>query len=240
MQPVLAEPLSIYETRVTHIRRTPWKRTFAHRSAMWVVDIDRIAQRRPVAAFFKGAVVATDHLDGKGGTLRDALTRFADQEGIDLRDARVLLAAQPRGYGFCFNPISVWWCLDNRDDVIVTVVEVHNTYGDRHAYSLRPGADGRVRVDKAMYVSPFHGVDGTYEVIAPVPGGRLEISVTLRTADDARFSASLVGRRLDSPPWWTPLASLLDALRIRVHGAKLWLRRLPVHPRPVHHQEALK
>lgn len=236
----LRVPVSIYETRVTHIRRTPWKRTFAYRSAMWVVDIDRIAARRRIADFFKGAVVATDHLDGKGGTLRDALTRFADQEGIDLRDARVLLAAQPRAYGFCFNPISVWWCLDPRDDVIVTLVEVHNTYGDRHAYLLRPDADGRAQVDKAMYVSPFHGVDGSYDVIAPVPSDRLDISVALRTGDGARFSASLVGRQLASPPCWTASASLRDSVRIRVHGITLLLRGLPIQPRPTHHQETLK
>lgn len=231
---------SVYETRVTHVRRTPWRRAFTHRSSMWVVDIDRMVHRTRAASFFKGAVLAKDHLDGRHGSLRESLVRFADREGMDLRDARMLLAAQPRAFGFCFNPISVWWCLDGSDEVLATVVEVHNTYGDRHAYLLSAEADGRARIEKAMYVSPFHGVDGTYEVIAPVPGDRLELKVTLHTADGARFSASLVGRRLMSPPWWTAAASLRDAARIRLHGIKLWLRRLPIQPRPTHHQEALK
>jgi len=234
---MIREP-RVYETRVTHVRRTPWKRAFVHRSTMWVVDIDSPVPEG-LGAFFAGRVIARDHLDGASASLREALERFAQREGFDL-GTRVLLAAQPRALGFCFNPISVWWCLDASDEVVATVVEVHNTYGDRHAYLLRPQEHGRAQVDKQMYVSPFHGVDGTYDVVAPVPGDRLEISVSLRTDNGARFSASLVGEIVDSPPWWTPWASLRDAARIRIHGVKLWARRLPIQPRPTHRQEALK
>ena len=233
----------VYETRVTHVRRAPWKRAFVHRSSMWVVDIDAVTPAtRPsqrVRCFVTGSVLARDHLDGASGSLREALERFARREGFDA-GTRALLAAQPRALGHCFNPISVWWCFDASDHIVATVVEVHNTYGDRHAYLLPASAHSRAIVDKAMYVSPFHGVDGTYEVAAPVPGDRLEISVALRTASGARFSANLVGRVLDSPPWWTAWASLRDAVRIRIHGIRLWVRRLPIQPRPPHRQEALK
>ena len=44
------------------------------------------------------------------------------------------------------------------------IVEVHNTYGGRHAYLVHPDEQGRARVDKALYVSPFHGTDGWYDV----------------------------------------------------------------------------
>ena len=79
------------------------------------------------------------------------------------------------------------------------VVEVHNTYGDRHAYLVHPDEQGRARTDKAMYVSPFHGVDGSYDVAVPVPTDRLDIAITLRGHDDgsAPFSASLTGTRSD-------------------------------------------
>ena len=235
---------SVYETRVTHVRRSPWRRVFAHRSSMWVVDIDRSEsrgrRRERALALLKGCVVARDHLDGKGGTLRESLERLAGREGFELGTGPVLLAAQPRAFGFCFNPISVWWSLDPGGDVVTCVVEVHNTYGERHAYVLAPQVGDRARVEKAMYVSPFHGVDGTYEVRAPVPGDRLELAVTLHTEDGARFSASLVGRRLETPPWSTAFASLRDAARIRIHGLKLWARGLRIQPRPTHHQEALK
>ena len=50
------------------------------------------------------------------------------------------------------------------------VVEVHNTYGDRHAYLVRPDASGRASIDKALYVSPFNDVSGSYDLLVPEPG----------------------------------------------------------------------
>ena len=160
----------------------------------------------------------------------------------------IFMAAQPRALGYCFNPISVFWCHDESGELAATVVEVHNTYGDRHAY-LVPAADqddqGRARTDKAMYVSPFHGTDGHYTMTVPVPtNDRLTIVVELHPSEgDARFSASLTGRRdPDSPvrPWRAAPAALRGSLLIRAHGIWLWLRRLPVRPRPTHHQEGVR
>jgi DUF1365 family protein len=123
------------------------------------------------------------------------------------------------------------------------VVEVHNTYGDRHAYLVHPDEQGRARTDKAMYVSPFHGVDGTYDIAAPIPTDRLHVAVTLRGHDEgssAPFSASLTGTRSDVPVRRTLGAALRGSLQIRAHGIWLWARRLPIRPRPRHRQEGVR
>ena len=77
------------------------------------------------------------------------------------------MAAQPRAFGFCFNPITVFWCRTETGAPPCAVVEVHNTYGDRHAYLVHPDEQGRATTPKAMYVSPFHGTDGTYDLAVP-------------------------------------------------------------------------
>ena len=63
---------------------------------------------------------------------------------------------------------------------LCVVAEVHNTFGERHAYLLRArrparSADGRVRMgaDKAFHVSPFMGLEGTLRVRARCRPGRL-------------------------------------------------------------------
>ena len=66
--------------------------------------------------------------------------------------------------------------------------------------SSTPTSRAARRTAKQMYVSPFHGTDGTYELAVPVPGDRLDIAVTLRTDDGAVFSASLAGTRTDDGP----------------------------------------
>ncbi len=149
------------------------------------------------------------------------------------------MAANARALGHCFNPISVFWCLDRAGDRIATVVEVHNTYGDRHAYLVHPDEQGRATTPKQMYVSPFHGTDGTYDLLVPVPGDRLDIAVTLRTDAGEVFSAALSGDRTTDGAWRAAPAALRGTLLIHAHGIWLWARRLPIRPRPRHHQEGV-
>lgn len=229
-----------YATTLVHRRREPLRNTFTHRSHLTVVDLDRVAPDGTVEGA-PGRFLGRDHFTGDDSSVREGLDRFLGQHGIDLRGGRALMAAQPRAFGHCFNPITVHWCWAAGTEggrPAATVVEVHNTYGDRHAYLLLDPdrtAHGRAVVDKAMYVSPFHGTDGRYEVLAPPPDpdtGRLRLAVRLVTDGGARFDATLAGTPCAPPR--LPLAGLRGAALIRAHGVALWARRLPVQPRPHH------
>lgn len=244
--PTPAEP-QVYATTVRHLRRTPWRREFVHRSHLWVSDLDALPPTGTPAArwraFRHGSIEARDHLGDPALSLRENLARFLARHGIELGGGQVLLAAHPRALGFCFNPISVFWCRGEDGSPLATVVEVHNTYGDRHAYLLDPQASAPL--DKQMYVSPFHGVDGQYDVRAPEPDDRLSIAVRLRPAGGPAFSASLRGTRLGPvgagrASRAAARAGLRDALLIRLHGIVLWARGLPIRPRPDHHQEGVR
>jgi DUF1365 family protein len=234
---------AVYRTTITHTRRQPWKRTFTHRSHTWLVDLDELPDHGVLGRF-----EARDHLGRPHATLRGNVTAYLARHGIDLTTpdgrGRILMAAHPRAFGHCFNPISVFWCFDGAGRPAATVVEVHNTYGDRHAYLVHPDEQGRARVDKEMYVSPFHGVDGTYELAVPVPGERLAVAVTLHTDDGATFSASLAGQRVPRAGRGTAIrsatAGIRGALLIRMHGVWLWARRLRVQSRTPHQQPGVQ
>ena len=244
---------TVYRTTVRHTRRRPWKRSFAHTSSTWVVDLDDLPDHGRTA-WARGSFEARDHLGEPERSLRANVEAFLDLHGIELARGgdrgRILMAAQPRAYGYCFNPISVFWCFAGdqtlADVPVAVVVEVHNTYGDRHAYLVHPDASGRAETTKAMYVSPFHGTDGTYAVAVPTPSagpdGRLHVAVTLRTDDGATFSASLTGRPDPRPSasWRAAPATLRASFLIRLHGITLWARRLRIQPRPAHHQEGVR
>lgn len=227
-----------YATTLVHRRREPLRNDFTHRSHVSVVDLDRVTADGSVDGV-NGRFLGRDHFSGDTGSVREGLDRFLAAHAIDLRGGRALMAAQPRAFGHCFNPITVHWCWAAGEEdgrPAATVVEVHNTYGERHAYLLDPertNAEGRCVVDKAMYVSPFHGTDGHYEVLAPPPDpatGRLHLGVRLVTDDGARFDATLTGTPTTPPR--LPLAGLRGTALIRAHGIALWARRLPVQPRP--------
>jgi predicted NAD/FAD-binding protein/DUF1365 family protein len=229
---------AVYRTTIRHTRRKPFARTFENTSRTWLVDLDDLPDHGPLGTF-----EARDHLGDPDRPIRANVEAFLARQGVQLRGGRILMAANARALGYCFNPISVFWCLDGDGHQVATVVEVHNTYGDRHAYLVHPDERGRATTPKAMYVSPFHGTDGTYDLAVPLPGDRLHIAVALRTdaGTDAGavFSASLTGTRTTEGPWRAAPAAIRGALLIRTHGIWLWARRLPIRPRPRHHQEGV-
>ena len=87
-----------------------------------------------------------------------------------------MLASPRSGPGrgsYVFNPLSTHWCYRADGSLACLVAEVHNTYGERHAYLLRPDDAGRAEADKEFYVSPFFEVSGRYLMRFSAPGDRL-------------------------------------------------------------------
>jgi predicted NAD/FAD-binding protein/DUF1365 family protein len=218
-----------YATTIRHTRRVPFKRTFTHESRTWLVDLDHLPDHGVLGTF-----EARDHLGDPDLPLKDNVERFLALNGVETDGGRIVMAANARAFGYCFNPISVFWCHRRSGELAGVVVEVHNTYGDRHAYLVHPDAQGRARTEKQMYVSPFHGTDGYYEIAVPRPGRKLHVTVTLHSDDGAVFTASLDGETTQTSPLRSAPAALRGALLIRAHGIWLWARRLGLRTRPAH------
>ncbi len=150
------------------------------------------------------------------------------------------MLALPRTLGQVFNPLTVYWCYDAAGAPVCVVAEVHNTYGERHCYLLRPDAGWRAAAAKELYVSPFFDVRGEYRMRLPPPGERLSLSVVLHRGDRPAFTAVLTGRRRGTVTVGRLLRHVCTGATIRVraliqrHGVALWLRRLPVVPRRAH------
>ncbi len=131
-EPVTHEP-RLYDVQIRHTRRRPFRRQFAHRSHVWLVDLDALPDHGLLGRF-----EARDHLGAPDASIRANVDDFLAAHGIDLTGGRVLMAANARAFGNGFNPISVFWCFDRAGAPAGTIVEVHNTYGGRHAYLVHP------------------------------------------------------------------------------------------------------
>ncbi len=172
-------------------------------------------------------------------SIRSNVDSYLATQGVDLAGGRVLMFANARSLGYTFNPLTVFWCYTADGELAGVVAEVHNTYGERHCYFLRPDASGRAGAPKEFYVSPFFAVDGSYEMTFTEPGDELRVVITLRRDGAPVFGATLDARRDSARPSFLagslrhPLASHRVITLIKFQGVRLWLRRLPVVPRPV-------
>ncbi len=206
---------------------------------MWLVDLAQLPQ-----GALLGRLLAVRRARP---SRRPDVTRFATtsssgsaDQGIDVSGDRIVMLANPRMLGYVFNPITVYWCLAGDTNRACVVAEVHNTYGGRHCYLLTPDAAGRASVDKALYVSPFNPVDGSYDMRFTLPTDLVHVGIILR-----REGAGAVQRnservpRSRSPPrrrcarvLHYPLGALRVTALIRYQGIRLFLRGLPVVRRP--------
>lgn len=213
---------------VQHQRLHPITHRVRMVTHLWLVDLPTADPHR-----FRGQ----DHFEtAEPGSVHDKLLRVAARHGLasEPGDRHVMLAAG-RSLRHVFNPLSVHWCLAHDGTLRWAVLEVHNTYGERHAYPLRPDHTGHSEVDKTFYVSPFFAVEGSYAVRLHLSPERVAVAITLRQGSSPVFTATFVGapgpadlsHRLRAGIR-TPLATHQTSARIRAHGLWLWLRRLPV------------
>ena len=237
----LAPGAGLYDCRITHTRVGPLRHSFTYRSYLWLVDLDHLPRPGRGLGLLAG-FRSRDHLGDPRRPIKDNLERFLAARDIDLVGGRVLMLAQARVFGYVFNPLTVYWCHRADGELACVVAEVHNTYGQRHAYLLRPDDRGRAQTPKELYVSPFYPVDGGYRMSLPEPGpGPLKLSVTLTRPGGSSFVATVHGtgrlataRALLTAAARYPWSTAATSARIRWQGIGLYLRGLPVVPRPPH------
>ncbi len=231
--------------KVRHARVQGTRYQLEHDVYYFALDLDELGEatdRGLIVGRNRRAMLSfrdDDHLPTPATDLPRDIRRHLTREGIDLGRGRITLITSLRVFGYVFNPASFFLCRDEADGLAAVVVEVHNTHGERHLYTLRGDPTRTVfsaGMDKQFYVSPFIGPDGRYRVtvrderdslkigIAERDGGRTTLSTSLTLRRRPLTNANLV-RMLVRHPLMTQRTIGL----IHWHALRLWLRRVPFH-----------
>ena len=184
-----------------------------------------------------------DHGDGSPDCLRwlDALLQ---SEGIADAQGEVWLHTCPRVFGFTFKPVSFWYCHTTQGALRAIVVEVNNTFGERHCYLLdAPRYGEELRADKVFHVSPFCKIEGGYRFrfMRTVHDGN-EHTLARIDHDDATgplLQTSVAGKleplcpaSLRKALWRYPAMTFGVVGRIHWQALKLFIKRVPFVSKP--------
>ncbi len=208
---------------VRHERRTPVVHRFAYPTTFLLLPMRSLRTRPdPALARNRRALFGfrdRDHGDGRDDSLAWFEALLA-REGVHDADGEVWLHCFPRMLGVAFKPVSFWYAHRADGSLAAVLAEVHNTFGERHGYLLKPpglafGAELVAR--KTFHVSPFCPVQGEYRF--RFVRSDLGAAASAAGAGDAPGDAPFLGRTAVRIEWWDDPAADGPALVTSVSGA---------------------
>jgi hypothetical protein len=241
----------LYDGAVVHQRLAPRRHRLRYRLFQLLVDLDELpalGRRLRLFGHNRFAVFSLhdrDHLAGERRALRGQIEAMLAEAGIDLAGGRVQLLCMPRVLGYVFNPLSLFYCHRPTGELAAVVMEVNNTFGERHCYLIEADAasDGRIvrgGCAKTFFVSPFLGLDMSYDFRLAAPGEAVATAIVGRGPDGAPIiSAAFSGRRrglddrhLAGAFFSHPLLTLKVILAIHWEAAKLLAKGVRLRTKP--------
>ncbi len=243
--------------QVRHTRVRPTRNSFAYATYFLMLPMRSLRQAPPQALarnrFGLISFFDRDHGDGREDSLA-WLEEILAREGVSDGSGEVWLHCYPRVLGFTFKPVSFWYCHREDDSLAAVLVEVNNTFGERHCYLLtgKDVAFGReLRTTKVFHVSPFCEVAGSYRfrfmcVGLSRPAGEPETAPARTVARIDHFDdgglliqTSVSGSlrplspaRIRAAFFGMPLMTLGVIARIHWQAVKLFAKRVPFVRKP--------
>lgn len=247
---------ALYVGHVRHRRARPHAHAFRYRMAQLYVDLDELPtllkgrwlwslERRNLASFHR-----SDYLGDPAKPLKQAVYDCVEGATGIRPTGPVRLLAHWRYLGYCFNPVSFYYCFEADGETLHAIVaEITNTpWGERHAYVLtaatadRHGTGARVHAwgfDKSFHVSPFLPMGLRYDWRFEVPGEHLRVHMDAADERGSIFDATLVLQRrpLDGAALTQfliqyPLLTAQVAWKIYWNALVIRLKRNPFYAHP--------
>ncbi|GEL07864.1 DUF1365 family protein [Salisediminibacterium halotolerans] len=258
---------NLYKGEMMHARIRPVTHEFKYPIYFISVDLGQLPGLDQETTLFSYnsfnllSIHDKDYLLGQG-TIQEKLQRCLTEADKPYADkiATVRLLTMPRFFNYIFNPVSFFYCYDNVGELLCIVVEVSNTFSEKHLYFLdnnnqlensirlieRDHAEityepnMRFKENKAFHVSPFNNMEGYYRFQLTDLKDAVQIHIHLHREDAPVLTTNLdvnalpfTDKTLFTSMFKIPFTATIAMPQILWQAAKLYfLKGMTLHMKP--------
>ena len=202
----------IYKGWVGHRRFSPKKHSFKYGMFLLAIDLDELPKLTELGPWFKSnkfaplSLKCSDYLTHQSHLQKRDVWQKVQTLGVTKEPSRVLFIGQLRCFGLYFSPINLYYCFDEKDDLICLLAEVSNTpWNERHYYLIPLNKENKeinsqkLISKKVFHVSPFMDLNMQYQWVIKKPNKRLTLHIqNVDLASGSKvFDANLAMTRMD-------------------------------------------
>ena len=196
---------SIYNGTVIHKRFKPKVHFFKYKVFSLLIDLSELNVLEKKINFFSHksfnliSFFDKDHGERDGSSLIDWVKKNLKENNILFEEIKIKLLCYPRILGYVFNPLSVFYVYDKKDDLISILYEVKNTFGEQHTYIFKVKNNNILQhsCSKKFHVSPFIEMNCIYFFKILKPGEKISVIIDQYQSNEKLLYASQDGKRVD-------------------------------------------
>lgn len=239
----------LYRGNVMHERLSPKRHAFKYPFTFFHFDISELKALSKTYLFFGYnqnrllEIRDNDYLKGYSASIKEQLKEFMADA---VEDERIILVSSPRYLGKAFNPVNFFLKINKKNAIQEALVEVNNTFGDRHLYFLKDLIEDskgyfKANTNKAFHVSPYNPIEGNYEFKFKLNEDSVFLGIDLYENNQCKMKTYMSGKshKLNSQNLIKhcllhPFDTALNAMpRILFQAGILYFKKhLPVFDRP--------
>ena len=231
----------IYSGQVIHTRFKPKKHYFKYKVFSLLIDLDEIKEINNNFNFFsynKFNLISffdKDHGNRDGSNVKDWVRENLIKKNIKFQNIRVEILCYPRILGYVFNPLSILYVYNEKNNLISIFYEVKNTFGEQHTYIFEAKDEKIIKnkCDKKFYVSPFIDMECEYKFSVTKPGKSISVIINQHDKEGKLLFASQDGESQDLTfknlilnYLKHPLMTFKVIVAIHYEAFKLWFKKV--------------
>lgn len=229
---------AIYEGSVVHSRLTPKRHKFNYKVCYYFFDLNRPEELITVPGLIS--------FNPKNYLSSSQIQEYLSKEfgpKINSEIQKVFILTQLSYFGFCFNPVSFYYCYSDDDQLLYLVSQITNTpWGEKSTKCFDfKTTKGQMYFPKDFHVSPFMPMEIDYSWKFNSPQENIDIFMSNRIQDqkDSFFYAHLRLRSMvlnRKNVFFTfinyPLMSFKTIVGIYWQALILYLKQVPFYTHP--------